>query len=209
MAHVSVLLLVAACGESALVGRRINYFAFGSNMHPAVLTGKRGVRPYSQSAAAAEGWRLGFSVKGGGPEPSFASAEPDARRTLFGVNYELDPLDWAKVCATEGVPFGYLAVPIRCAPLDGDGTPDRSRPVWAYTLTATPGPLRVAREADEPKASERYLSYLRDGARISGLPPTWRRYLDGLSRDPSAGPAIDAGDAAWLERERPPGIDNV
>lgn len=185
--------------QAVLLGRTVSYLAFGSNMHPAVLTRKRSVVPVSQMPAAAEGWRLGFSLRGGGAEPSFASAEPDARRTLYGVLFELEALDWAKVCATEGVPFGYVTLPIRCRPLDADGRPDFRRPAeLAWTLTASPGPARIADEADEPRPSERYLSYLRDGARLSGLPAHWRSHLDGLSRDPAAPTAVDPADAAWL-----------
>lgn len=190
--------------DAALLGRRISYFAFGSNMHPAVLTGRRGVTPLLQRPAAAEGWRLGFSLRGGGGEPSFASAEPDARKTLYGSLVDLAPGDWAKVCATEGVPLAYLALPCRCRPLDAAGNPDpNAEAVWAYTLTTAPGPLRVSKEADEPLPSERYLSYLRSGARLSGLPAPYRAYLDGLSRDPGSPPdgAIDPADAAWLSEE--------
>jgi len=199
MRRALALLALLRAANAVLVGDRVSYLAFGSNMHPAVLTRKRGVEPLRSMPAAAEGWRLGFSLRGGGREPSFASAEPDGRRTLYGVLFDLEPLDWARVCATEGVPFGYLAVPVRCRPLDADGRPDRREPVeMAWTLVASPGPARVADDADEPKPSERYLSYLREGARLSGLPAHWRDYLDGLSRDAAAPLAVDPVDAAWV-----------
>ena len=145
------------------------------------------------SPAVAPGWRLAFDLRGGGAEPSFASARPDARRELYGALYDLTPSDWARVCASEGVPFGYLAVPCRCKRLD-DGEIE-----WAFTLAAAPGPMRIANEADEPVPSERYLGYLREGARLSGLPESWCSYLDGMSRDPAAPLPIPAEDTAWAK----------
>ena len=57
--------------------------------------------------------------------------------------------------------------------------------------------MRIAREADEPTPSERYLGYLREGARLSGLPDSWCSYLDDMSRDPAAPLPIPAEDTAW------------
>ena len=191
---VAVIVAAAACAShAALVGERISYLAYGSNMHPAVFERRRGIKPSRMSPAVAPGWRLAFDLRGGATEPSFASARPDARRELYGTLYDVTPADWARVCASEGVPFGYLAVPVRCKRLD-DGEIE-----WAYTLAATPGPLRVADEKDEPVPSERYLGYLREGARLSGLPESWCCYLDGMSRDPSAPLPIPADDSAWAK----------
>mmetsp|Transcript_24989 Transcript_24989/g.75000 ORF Transcript_24989/g.75000 Transcript_24989/m.75000 type:complete len:198 (+) Transcript_24989:537-1130(+) len=187
--------LLALAVDGALVGRRVTYFAFGSNMHPAVLRGRRGIEPFSQTAAKAPGWRLGFSIRGGGAEPSFASAELDARRTLYGICYELSPADWAKVQLTEGVPVGYVPVPIRCLPVDAPGDP-----IWAFTLSATPGPGRINNIDDEPVPSERYLGYLRRGARHGRLPTEWIEYLDALSRDPTAEIPMSDADREWEAR---------
>ena len=192
----SLVLVVAACAydsQAALLGDRISYLAYGSNLHPAVFERRRGIKPLAMSPAVAPGWRLAFDLRGGGAEPSFASARPDARRELYGALYDLTPSDWARVCASEGVPFGYLAVPCRCKRLD-DGEIE-----WAFTLAAAPGPMRIANEADEPVPSERYLGYLREGARLSGLPGSWCSYLDGLSRDPAAPLPIPAEDTAWAK----------
>ena len=59
--------------------------------------------------------------------------------------------------------------------------------------------MRIANEADEPVPSERYLGYLREGARLSGLPESWCSYLDDMSRDPAAPLPIPAEDTAWAK----------
>ena len=131
----SLVLVVAACAydsQAALLGDRISYLAYGSNLHPAVFERRRGIKPLAMSPAVAPGWRLAFDLRGGGAEPSFASARPDARRELYGALYDLTPSDWARVCASEGVPFGYVVCPVRCRKLD-DGEIE-----WAYTLAAPP-----------------------------------------------------------------------
>ena len=88
--------------------------------------------------------------------------------------------------------------PVRCRKLDdADGEIE-----WAYTLAAAPGPMRIAREADEPVPSERYLGYLREGARLSGLPGSWCSYLDGMSHDPAAPLPIPAEDTAWAKSRK-------
>ena len=92
MPRALALLALLRAASAVLVGDRVSYLAFGSNMHPAVLTRKRGVEPLRSMPAAAEGWRLGFSLRGGGREPSFASAEPDGRRTLYGVLFDAGAL---------------------------------------------------------------------------------------------------------------------
>ena len=176
-------------------GGSLNYFAFGSNMHPAVLEGMRGITPLRRWPAQARGWRLGFTLRGSRNEPSLASAEPDARASMWGVLYELDRASALKILATEGVPLAYLALPLRVTTSDGDE-------LDAFTLTATPGPLRSSRDAPP---SLRYLTYLREGARIHGLPQEWVDYLDNLEPDTSAvGGNFPAADR-WERRNVSPG----
>ena len=106
------------------------------------------------SPAVAPGWRLAFDLRGGGAEPSFASARPDARRELYGALYDLTPSDWARVCVGGRPVRLRRRAPSAVKRLDGEIE-------WAYTLAAAPGPMRIANEADEPVPSERYPRYLR------------------------------------------------
>ena len=161
-----------------------------SNFHPAVFERRRGIKPLAMSPAVAPGWRLAFDLRGGGAEPSFASARPDARRALRCSIRSHSVGLGARLCVGH-VPFGYVVCPVRCRKLDADGEIE-----WAYTLAAAPGPMRIAREADEPTP---VLGYLREGARLSGLPDsaTTRSRRDvARSRAPAPIPAEDAARAA-------------
>ncbi|KAJ1457154.1 hypothetical protein M885DRAFT_586829 [Pelagophyceae sp. CCMP2097] len=182
----------------------LHYFAFGSNMHPAVLEGVRGITPLSQTPGRIDGWRLGFTLRGGPAEPAFASAEPDARRSLWGVAFELSALDGAKILATEGVPLAYVPVPVRVVVpaantdfIQTDRPSARRAPASETYLTAftlvSAGPLR----GQDRRPSERYLNLLREGARLSGLPRDWISYLDNLEPDPEATGAASKATETW------------
>ena len=109
-------LLLAAIVRGALLGDRISYLAYGSNLHPAVFERRRGIKPLAMSPAVAPGWRLAFDLRGGGAEPSFASARPDARRELYGALYDLTPSDWARVCASHAVQKSPFVAPTVAKP---------------------------------------------------------------------------------------------
>jgi hypothetical protein len=53
------------------------YFAYGSNMSPSVLTGRRKVRPRASAPCELRDWSLCFNMLGlPYAEPGFASIEP-------------------------------------------------------------------------------------------------------------------------------------
>ena len=110
------LLMLAYESSAALLGDRISYLAYGSNLHPAVFERRRGIKPLAMSPAVAPGWRLAFDLRGGGAEPSFASARPDARRELYGALYDLMPSDWARVCASHAVQKSPFVAPTVAKP---------------------------------------------------------------------------------------------
>ena len=110
------LLILAYESSAALLGDRISYLAYGSNLHPAVFERRRGIKPLAMSPAVAPGWRLAFDLRGGGAEPSFASARPDARRELYGALYDLTPSDWARVCASHAVQKSPFVAPTVAKP---------------------------------------------------------------------------------------------
>ena len=61
------------------------------------------------------GHRLAFTALGLPPfEPSFASLEPSrsGEDRCHGVLYTLSTLDWLRVCASEGVPLGFVQLEV-------------------------------------------------------------------------------------------------
>ena len=171
---------------------RVEYFAFGSNMHPRTMRTTRAIVPMLTARGVVEKHRLAFNLKGAGPEPSFASIEPCEDDETHGVLFSLALPDFARLCASEGVPLAYALQPVRVAVYGRDlDRWRRHRPisedgyVEALTLRTTGGPWRAARD-DEPRPSRRYLATLRDGARICALDPAWTARLDTMLRDDAA-----------------------
>jgi hypothetical protein len=99
----------------------------GSNMAPAVLTGRRGVRPRASAPAAAPALRLSFGMVGFPfSEPAFATlvapghplaAGGPAAPPAHGVVHVISAAEWRRVCETEGVSSsgaGYQVVEVDC-----------------------------------------------------------------------------------------------
>lgn len=188
-------------GLSASSNDAVFYFAYGANMNSAVFEGRRGIKPRSKEPAVALDTRLCFTALGAPPfEPAFASVEPLVGAHCHGVLYEISPWDWLRVCASEGVPFGYQIVPIRTQPylavsaasagagprrLDlASGDPEEET-VEARTLRfVQPQQALFNWPLLEPPGlltpSTRYMTLLRQGAAEAGLAQVWRDKLDAL-----------------------------
>lgn len=186
------------------------YFAYGSNMNSAVFEGRRGIKPTFKRPAVALDTRLCFSAIGAPPfEPSFASVEPSEGVKCHGVLYEISTWDWLKVCASEGVPFGYQIVPLRTQPYfdlnDSNGADAKQPDVAGRSSTGSSSvsdsdrlvvdalTLRFVQPQQalfrgpliEPPGSlfapsKRYMTLLREGAAEAGLAKEWRDKLDAL-----------------------------
>mmetsp|Transcript_7779 Transcript_7779/g.15270 ORF Transcript_7779/g.15270 Transcript_7779/m.15270 type:complete len:209 (-) Transcript_7779:380-1006(-) len=105
-------------------GVAVSYFAYGANMATKkVLEGRRRITPLCRGQpAVADGYRLAFTLPGISPsEPAFASLElaDDASSQCHGVVYSLSPFDWLRLCASEGVPFGYQVIELPVRLYDG------------------------------------------------------------------------------------------
>ncbi|KAL1519274.1 hypothetical protein AB1Y20_022803 [Prymnesium parvum] len=143
----------------------VRYFAYGSNMAAAVLTGVRRISPLEKRCGVVRDHRLAFTVPGFALEPSFASCDPAKGERLHGVCYSLTLADWLRLCASEGVPAAYRVTTVDVHCYDGAELP-------AYTLSAAlPLPVSLP-------PSRRYLNLLRQGAREAGLDPEWQRKLE-------------------------------
>ncbi len=154
-----------------LIGRpsdRVWYFAYGSNMHESVFVGRRGMQPLELRTGRLKGYRLRFNLDGR-PKGKAAPANvcPDASAEVWGVLYQITAQDMLRLNATEGVPGG------------------RYRPDWLTVEDAEGRLIRAMTyvavgNADDGRPSLRYISLLRAGARVRGLPEAWVRFLDSV-----------------------------
>jgi cation transport regulator ChaC len=147
-------------------GNAIWYFAYGSNMSPAIFVERRGMRPLATRRARLDGYRLCFSLPVGPGERGVANVEPVAGAQIWGVAYLLSASECHRLDRTEGVPRGlYERTPVV---LSVD-----ERRVEAFTY-------RSSFASAGRKPSSRYLGLLLEGARRHGLPLDYVRSLEAL-----------------------------
>ena len=142
------------------------YFAYGSNMSPAIFRGRRGIQPRDARCAVLHGYRLCFDIPIGPGERGVANLFVDGQARTHGVAYLLTPDDGERLDRSEGVPHIYHREHVEMA-LAGGGT------VAGFTYRST---ISVIGR----KPSARYLGLLLDGARTHGLPAAYIRALEAL-----------------------------
>ncbi len=148
------------------------YLAYGSNMHHSAFRERRGMQPAEWRVARVRGYRLRFNLEGrpkGKAAPANICPDPDGE--FWGVLYRITRRELLRLDYTEGVPGRhYRHVLVSAEDMDGNI-------VSAVTY--------MARGLDEDGTpSFRYISLLRDGARVHGLPETWVQYLDSVQHHP-------------------------
>jgi cation transport regulator ChaC len=142
------------------------YFAYGSNMSPAIFLERRGMHPFATHRARLEGYRLCFSLPVGPGERGVANVEPAAGEHVWGVAYLIHRSEGDQLDRTEGVRGGlYERIPVALA-VDGDR-------LEAFTY-------RSCFASAGRKPSARYLGLLLEGARRHGLPADYLRALEAL-----------------------------
>jgi cation transport regulator ChaC len=144
------------------------YLAYGSNMHHSAFRERRGIKPTEWRVGRVTGYRLRFNLEGrpiGKAAPANICPDPDCE--VWGVLYLITRRELLHLDFTEGVPGRHY------------------RHVWV-TAEDTNGKVvdavaYMARGKDtDGNPSFRYISLLRDGARLHGLPETWVQYLDSI-----------------------------
>lgn len=139
------------------------YFAYGSNMSPAIFLGRRDMHPLEMRPARLDGYRLCFTLPVGPGERGVANVERAVATHVWGVAYRIARAEGDHLDHTEGVLGGlYERVSVV---VDADA--DRLQAFTYRSPFASPG----------RKPSARYLGLLLDGARRHGLP---REYIHGL-----------------------------
>jgi cation transport regulator ChaC len=142
------------------------YFAYGANMHDSAFRDRRGMRPLEWRAGRVRGYQLRFNLEGrpkGKAAPANLCVDPQAE--VWGVLYRITRRDLMHLDATEGVPGRrYRHLWVEAEDIEG-------RSLQAVTYVADGNEI-------DGNPSLRYITLLRDGARVHGLPEHWVRYLD-------------------------------
>jgi len=143
------------------------YFAYGSNMSPAIFLERRQMHPLAARRARLEGYRLVFDIPVGPGERGVANVEPSAGARVWGVAYLLPPEECGRLDRTEGVNgglYGRITVEVL---LEG------AKRLWAFTY-------RSSIAANGRKPSPRYVGLLLEGARRHMLPVDYVAALEAL-----------------------------
>lgn len=98
----------------------IPYFAYGSNMNPVVLSGRRGVKPSESTPGIIMDYCLSFRLRGlPFIEPGFATLERVSGKRVHGVVHMIREDEWERVKVSEGVNrqekgYGYYEARLPC-----------------------------------------------------------------------------------------------
>ena len=154
--------------EERRAGGAIWYFAYGSNMSPAIFLERRVMHPLAARRARLDDYRLVFDIPVGPGERGVANVEPSAGAHVWGVAYLLLPEECGRLDRTEGVDgglYGKIAVELL---LDG------AERLVAFTY-------RSSIAASGRKPSPRYVGLLLEGARLHRLPAGYVASLEALA----------------------------
>jgi cation transport regulator ChaC len=154
----------SASGRTVDLGAPLWYFAYGSNMSPAIFIERRGMRPSAAGWGWLHGYRLCFDLPVGPGERGVANVVCEDTARTCGVLYRITAEEAERLDRTEGVPGGfYRRVDVTVlAPSDA--------PIGAFTYQS-------AHRSPGRKPSPRYMGLLLDGARAHGLPDAYVAFL--------------------------------
>jgi hypothetical protein len=160
-------------------------FAYGGNMNPRVLSERRKISPLESLGGRLQDYRLVFNTRGfPWIEPAFANVEYAPGACVHGVLHRLTREQFARLDRYEWGGVAYRHLELDVAAYDG-------RILRAHVYSA----LYVSREKSP---SCRYLSLIREGARLSGLDED---YVSALDRHPCREtPAMSNSAIGLLER---------
>jgi hypothetical protein len=151
-------------------------FAYGSNMYPNVLSGRRRIHPVESIPGVLEGWQLTFDLSGiPGVEPCFGNIKENPNSEVHGVLHKVTSKEFKRLIATErgsGVDVnGYVPFKVNVHAYDG-------RIIEAYALVVRPTSPFILYQHTLPSA--RYIGLLRRGAIHHNIHPLYIEYLQSL-----------------------------
>jgi len=143
------------------------YFAYGSNMSPAIFVERRGIQPSALAWGWLDGYRLCFDLAVGKGERGVANVVPEDAARTCGVLYRITPEQAEHLDHTEGVGGGYYGrIDIVIVAENGE----RYQAFTYHSKRGTAG----------RKPSPRYIGLLLEGALHHGLPADYLDYLRGF-----------------------------
>jgi len=163
-------------------GNKLWYFAYGSNMHPKILGGRRKVHPTQSKPGYIPDQYLNFDTLGlPYVEPSFASIGKQplhpSQPEVHGVAHQITLADYEQIRRTEGGGghdnIGYDSVEVTVNCYDG-------QELSAFTLVQCPSPRRIHHGVFYP--SKRYMKLIEEGSVEFGLEGKYQEWLKTLPR---------------------------
>ncbi|PAV14804.1 gliotoxin biosynthesis [Pyrrhoderma noxium] len=165
------------------------YLAYGSNLNPKVFEGRRGIKPLEKRNVLVPGLELTFDLAGFPYfEPRFANTrlckDTDTTVETFVNDGAVGHVDRGPILATEGGGSTYEMVAIDAYELSQDcenpcgeekGIKLRTQgdTFKVFTLLAPEEKTRKSKGY----SSQRYLTLIRDGAKVNNLPKVYLDYL--------------------------------
>ena len=151
-------------------------FAYGSNMSPKVLSGRRKIHPIESTPGILEGWQLTFDLRGiPAVEPCFGNIKENGECEVHGILHRMTGSEFRQLLASEGGagvdPNGYIPHEVSVKAYDG-------RTISAYALVVHQTSPMVLLHHTLPSA--RYVSLLCQGATHYGIHPLYIEYLQSL-----------------------------
>ncbi|CAF1005216.1 unnamed protein product [Rotaria sp. Silwood1] len=151
-------------------------FAYGSNMLPSVLTGRRKIHPIESISGILEGWQLTFDFRGiPAVEPCFGNIKENPDAEIHGVLHKITSKEFKHLMATEGGSgvdaTGYIPKKVTVHAYDG-------RIIEAYVLVVQQTSPAILYHHALP--SNRYIGLLRSGAIHYKIHPLYIEYLQSL-----------------------------
>ncbi|CAF1340868.1 unnamed protein product [Rotaria sp. Silwood1] len=151
-------------------------FAYGANLQPKVLSGRRKIQPIESIPGILEGWQLMFDLRGiPAVEPCFGNIKENPDAEIHGVLHKMTSKEFKHLLATEGGSGvdknGYIPKKVNVHAYDG-------RIIEAYVLVVQQTSSAIFYHHALP--SNRYIGLLRSGAIHHKIHPLYIEYLQSL-----------------------------
>lgn len=151
-------------------GNYIWNFAFGSNMHPLKRLQRGQIKIQATIPGILDNWRLVFDLPGLRLlEPAMASISPEVGHQVHGVLLRLEEQEFKKLIRSEGGSEYYQVIQCQVRTYDNQ------------IIEALAFKTRHDKAANHPIIpSKRYMTLIRQGAKLSHLDNQYCQWLDNL-----------------------------